>query len=74
MKFNSYNQRDERLYTSLLRRFSVDHSLALADVSSRWDHLVTEGIPYTTYLVNGINHPDNRGHEIFVEELIKNFD
>jgi lysophospholipase L1-like esterase len=74
MKFNSYNQRDERLYTSLLRRLSVDHSLALADVSSRWDHLVTEGIPYTTYLVNGINHPDNRGHEIFVEELIKNFD
>jgi lysophospholipase L1-like esterase len=74
MKFSSYNQKDGRPYTTLLRHFAEDHNLALADVSRRWDHLVTEGIPYTTYLMNSINHPDDRGHEIFVEELIKNFD
>lgn len=46
---------------------------AVADASSRWAHLWREGIPYPTLLVNGVNHPDDRGHQLFVDELVKCF-
>ena len=48
--------------------------MALADASARWEHLWQEGLPYVTLLRNGINHPDDRGHSLFSEELIKCFD
>jgi hypothetical protein len=46
---------------------------AVADASARWAHLWREGIPFPTMLVNGINHPDDRGHRIFAEELLACF-
>jgi hypothetical protein len=46
---------------------------ALADASSRWAHLWREGIPHTTLLVNGINHPDDRGHQLLADEVIRCF-
>jgi len=33
-----------------------------------------EGIPYVTLLHNTINHPDDRGHRLFAEELWKCFE
>ena len=44
------------------------------DASARWEHLHREGIPYVTLLLNGINHPDDRGHALFADELIRCFD
>jgi lysophospholipase L1-like esterase len=73
MNFNGLRESDSRPYVEALRNFAEEHSIAIADASSRWGHLWKEGIPYITLLKNGINHPDDRGHEIFAEELIKCF-
>ena len=56
-----------------LRDFAEKHQLALADASARWEHLAKEGLPYLTLLDNTINHPDDRGHRLFAEELWKCF-
>jgi len=64
---------DPRPYVEGLRRFAAAHNVALADAALRWGHLLKEGIPYVTLLSNGINHPDDRGHEIFAQALIALF-
>src|SRR5439155_20052582 len=56
-----------------LRKIAAEQSVALADVSKRWEHLAKEGLPYVTLLRNSINHPDDRGHELFVKELMTFF-
>jgi len=64
---------ETRANVALLRKFAADNRIALADTSRRWDHLESEGIPYITLLDNGINHPNDRGHELFVKELLTFF-
>ena len=66
-------EEDPRAYVHGLRQFAAKHKVALADASLRWGHLVKEGIPYTTLLVNSINHPDDRGHEMFAQSLMDIF-
>lgn len=65
--------RDNRQAVELMRQVARETGVGLADVSRRWDHLCQEGLPYITLLWNGINHPDNRGHELFVRELMTFF-
>ena len=74
MGFRSLGDPERRPYVLALRKFAAAHELALADASARWEHLWKEGIPYVTLLVNGINHPDDRGHAIFADELVRCFD
>jgi len=62
-----------RPYVRALKKFAETGQLALADASARWEHLWREGIPYLTLLNNSVNHPDDRGHLIFAEELWKCF-
>jgi len=57
----------------LLKQIAHKHGVGLADTSKRWAHLEVEGIPYITLLYNGINHPDDRGHEMFVKDLMNLF-
>ncbi len=64
---------DPRPYVAGLRQFAAQHRVALADTSLRWGHLLKEGIPYVTLLSNSINHPDDRGHEIFARALMELF-
>lgn len=64
---------EARPYVLALRAFATKNGLALADASARWEHLWKEGLPYTTLLHNTINHPDDRGHRLFAEELWKCF-
>ena len=64
---------DRRPAVAFLRRFARENGIPLADVSKRWELLEKEGIPYETLLKNGINHPDDRGHAIFAEELMRFF-
>ena len=66
-------QPEQRPYVLELREFANSRNLALADASARWEHLAKEGLPYVTLLRNGINHPDDRGHAIFADELMKCF-
>lgn len=54
---------------TFLREFCAENHVGLADTSRRWEHLWVEGLPYLTLLNNGINHPDDRGHALFVADL-----
>jgi lysophospholipase L1-like esterase len=73
MGFHAMNEPERRPYVLALREFAERHHVALADASSRWEHLDKEGLPYLTLLHNTINHPDDRGHRLFAEELWKCF-
>jgi lysophospholipase L1-like esterase len=56
-----------------LAKIAKGRNVAFADTSRRWGHLQFEGIPYISLMANGINHPDARGHRLFVEELMQFF-
>jgi lysophospholipase L1-like esterase len=73
MGFKSMRETEQRPYVLALRDFATKHHLGLADTSARWEHLAKEGLPYLTLLDNTINHPDDRGHRLFAEELWKCF-
>jgi lysophospholipase L1-like esterase len=64
---------ESRATVTFLREFAKQKGIGLADTSKRWEHLSIEGIPYVTYEYNGINHPDDRGHRMFVDELMRLF-
>jgi lysophospholipase L1-like esterase len=64
---------DPRPYVAGLRQFAAKHSVALADASRRWGRLWRQGIPYSTLLLNSINHPDVRGMRIFADSLMELF-
>lgn len=74
MPLKSIRDPDGRAYVKALYRFARERNLAVADASSRWAHLWTEGLPYVTLLRNSLNHPDDRGHRLFAEELMKCFE
>ncbi|HUT74492.1 MAG TPA: SGNH/GDSL hydrolase family protein [Armatimonadota bacterium] len=56
-----------------LKQVATEEKVALADASARWGALRETGIPYETLLVNSINHPDDRGHRLFVDALMELF-
>lgn len=56
-----------------LKLIARQHNVGLADTSRRWEHLESEGIPYITLLWNGINHPNDYGHTLFVKDLMNLF-
>jgi lysophospholipase L1-like esterase len=64
---------DPRHYVAALRAFAPRHSIPLAEVSRRYGRLWRQGIPYTTLLLNSINHPDARGMKIFADALMELF-
>ncbi|MBI5688442.1 MAG: DUF4815 domain-containing protein [Verrucomicrobia bacterium] len=73
MGFKGMREAERRPYVLALREFADEHHIALADAAARWEHLWKEGLPYLTLLHNTINHPDDRGHRLFAEELWKCF-
>lgn len=73
MNLKSQREDESRAYVFGLRDFATKNNVALADASSRWARLWREGLPYMTLLQNAINHPDDRGHAIFADELMKCF-
>ncbi len=64
---------DPRPYVRGLRRFTENNGVALADASARWVRLWRQGLPYSTLLVNNINHPDERGMGLFADALMALF-
>lgn len=54
-----------------MRQAAEDNNVALADANNVWMNLRAVGIPYFTLLANGINHPDDLGHEFFVASLME---
>jgi lysophospholipase L1-like esterase len=74
MGFSGLKEDENRPYVKMLKQFADIQKVAIADVSTRWENLHKHGIPYVTLLKNGVNHPDDRGHLIFAEELVKCFE
>ena len=64
---------DPRPYVRGLRLFAENNRVALADASLRWGRLWRQGLPYSTLLVNAINHPDERGMALFADALMALF-
>lgn len=64
---------DPRPYVAGLRAFAAKHNVALADAAKRYGRLWRQGIPYTTLMLNSINHPDARGMKIFADALMELF-
>lgn len=64
---------ETRPQVAALKAIAKENSVGLADTSRRWAHLEQDGIPYVTLLYNGINHPNDYGHELFVKDLMNLF-
>lgn len=64
---------DPRAYVKMLRRFAPENQVALADAAARYGRLWRQGIPYSTLMVNTVNHPDVRGMAIFADSLMALF-
>jgi lysophospholipase L1-like esterase len=64
---------DPRPYVAGLRVFADKHDVALADAAKRYGRLWRQGIPYSTLMLNSINHPDARGMKIFADALMELF-
>lgn len=73
MRFRSLKSSECRSYVFFLRHFAKERGVALADVSRCWEQLKYQGIPYITLLRNGVNHPDDRGHKIYADEIMECF-
>jgi len=54
-----------------MRQAARDNKAALADAANIWANLGRVGIPYETLEANGINHPNDLGHEFFAECLME---
>jgi hypothetical protein len=74
MGSKSLRDPDRRRNCDGLRQIALEKNVGLSDAAKRWEHLWREGLPYITLLYNGINHPDDRGHKLFVDELMKFFE
>lgn len=64
---------DPRGYVKFLRAFTAKNQIPLADASHRYGHLWRQGIPYNTFMMNNINHPDARGMKLFADSLMELF-
>ena len=53
--------------------FDLQHWIALADASRRYGRLWRQGIPYSSLMLNSINHPDARGMKLFADALMELF-
>jgi len=51
-------------YAECLRRIAHEEAALLADIHAEWDRLKAAGIDINSWLTNGLNHPDVRGHQI----------
>ena len=73
LKIADWKSLAQRPYIQLLRDLSVSYGLAIADGSRRWEHFDREGLRAGIMLVNKVNNPNSRGHEIYAEEILRCF-
>lgn len=60
-------------YFQFVREKSKEYGWALADCTQRWEHLDQEGLRADLLLQDGIIHPNDRGHRMLAEEIVKCF-
>jgi len=62
---------DPRAYVKALRKFTAQYGIALAEGSLRYGRLWRRGTPYSTLLMNNINHPNPFGMSLFADALME---
>lgn len=50
-------------YAEAIRSMAEKEKTALADIHRAWRRLAEDGLDTDLWLINGLNHPDRRGHE-----------
>ncbi len=65
---------DPRPYTKSVREFCAKNNVALADAAKRYGRLWRQGIPYSTLMLNDINHPNKAGMKLFADALMELFE
>lgn len=56
-----------------MRTAASENKVALADTANIWENLWSIGIAYETLLANGLNHPNDLGHDFFAASLMELF-
>lgn len=56
-------------YAETIRRVAVAHTVVLADVHREWERMDAEGLDTDMWLINGLNHPDRRGHKLAAQVI-----
>lgn len=51
-------------YTKVIRDIARQMEVPLADIEAEWQRLAADGLDIDVWLVNGLNHPDPRGHRL----------
>jgi lysophospholipase L1-like esterase len=64
---------DPRPYTQSVREFCARNNVTLADGAKRYGRLWRQGVPYSTLMINDINHPDRDGMKLFADALMELF-
>ena len=64
---------DPRPYTQSVRAFAAKNGIAVAEGAKRYGRLWRQGIPYSTLMGNGINHPNAQGMKLFADALMEIF-
>ncbi len=59
------------LYAEAIRKIAMDSAIGLADVHAEWQRLSATGLDTDTWLINGLNHPDARGHHLAGELIFQ---
>jgi acyl-CoA thioesterase I len=54
-------------YVETTRRLARDLNVPLVDVHREWTRLAETGVDTDIWLINGLNHPDHRGHRIIAQ-------
>jgi lysophospholipase L1-like esterase len=60
-------------FYAVLRKLAGEHQVAFADVAKRWERLPREGLAPELVLVDKLVHPNNKGHALYAEEILKCF-
>lgn len=64
---------DPRPHVKTLRKIAAEYGIPLADASLRWGRLWRQGIPFSSRMMNCINHPTKEGMTLFVDALTSLF-
>ncbi len=72
--YASWQKMASHPYINQVRALSKQNGVALCDLALRWQHCQAEGTPPNWLLTDGVIHLNERGHQIYAEELLRCFD
>jgi lysophospholipase L1-like esterase len=65
--------RDPRPYVDAVRAFARSKNILLGDAARLWGRLWRQGFPYSSLLINGVNHPNALGMRFYADVLMDLF-